>query len=90
MTDECWVRSEKVLWRRVADGVMLLPLSEDEPFMVMASGAVVWDLLATPVRVEEAAEALAEAFGITTELAEADLRPFLDALAERSAVVRTA
>lgn len=89
MVDIRWVRSERVLWRRLADGVIVLPLEAEEPVMLAGSGAVLWDFLATPMAVEEAADAVALSFGITSETAEAGIRPFIAELAER-AVVREA
>lgn len=81
-----WVRSERVLSRTVPSGVMVLPVDAQEPFLLMGSGAVLWDVLATPVTTDEAAGALAALFGITPDLAEADIVPCLSQLCDRGAV----
>lgn len=65
---------------------MVLPLDADQPFLLMGSGAVLWELLATPVTTDEAARALAAQFGITPELAEADIAPCLRQLCDLGAV----
>lgn len=80
------MRSERVLSRTVGDGVMLLPVDAPEPFLLMGSAAVLWDILTAPVTANEAACALAAQFGITPELAEQDIGPCLRDLAERGAV----
>lgn len=85
-----WVRSEQVLWRRVADGVLLLLPDDDKPVHLMGSAGLLWELLASPLSVEEAAESMASAFGITTDLAEGDIRPFLGELAARCVVRQSA
>lgn len=84
------MRSQRVLWRSVADGVIVLPVDAAEPFLLMGSGAVLWDILVAPVTTEEAAAALAQQFGIPPELAEEDMRPCLRDLVERGAVTGAA
>jgi hypothetical protein len=80
-----WTRSEGVLWRKVAGGVMVLAPDSEEPFVLAGSGAVVWQLLERAIGMDEASVALAAAFGITADVAEAHIEPFMVELTERGA-----
>lgn len=81
-----WTRSPQVLWRRVAGGVLLLAPRDAEPLLVTGSGAAVWELLESPLGVEELAERLAETFDVSTEEAAAGAAPFLADLVDRGIV----
>ena len=82
-----YVRSERVLWRRTADGVVVLPVDHGELFDLTGSGLAVWDLLATPHTVTEAAAELLERYEGVRDQVAADLERVLDELLRRRAVV---
>lgn len=86
MSPTRWVRNPEVLWREVADGVVLLPPGTDEPFALTDSGAAVWDLLATPVDIDTAVTQLATAYQVAPEVVGASVGPLLDDLRRRDAV----
>ncbi len=82
-----WVRSERVLFRNLPDGVVLLSIDGGDPLFLGGSGALLWNLLAEPTGVEEATEILAEAHQADPETVRADIEPVIDELA-RLGVVR--
>ena len=82
-----WVRSERVLFRNLPDGVMLLSIDGGDPLFLGGPGALLWSLLAEPTGVEEAVEVLAEAHEADPETVRADIEPVFDELA-RLGVVR--
>jgi hypothetical protein len=57
-----WARDEAVLWRRLADGVLLLPPGSDELVALSGTGAVVWEALESSMDTTELAERLAADF----------------------------
>jgi hypothetical protein len=75
-----------VLSRSIPDGVVLLPVGADEPFALSRSGALLWELLASPVGLEEASRALAHSHGVDPGTVAADISPLLEELARRRAV----
>ena len=82
---QVWARRETVLWRRVADDVVLLPPEQDEPF-TLSAGATLWQELARPVTVDELARRLAEVACVATATVRAELDDVLSALVHRRAV----
>ena len=76
-----WVRSPRVLWRRVADGVLLLAPGAAEPMIITGSGAAIWELLGSPMDAQDVAWRLAELFDTTAERTRAETAPFLAQLA---------
>ena len=62
-----YTRRERVLWRRSGDAVVLLPADGSQVFTLEGSGVDLWQLLAEPIALDEAASALANAYGTTSE-----------------------
>lgn len=85
-TGSRYARAEAVLWRRTATAVVLLPLEDGDVFELAGTGAALWDLLAEPVTVGEAAVALSTAFRTSPEQVAADIEPVLVELARRGVV----
>lgn len=81
-----YARAEAVLWRRTATAVVLLPLEDGEVIELAGTGAALWDLLAEPVTVGEAAAVLSSAFRTSPEQVAADIGPVLVELAGRGVV----
>ena len=81
-----WARCERVLWRRVTGGTLLLAPTEEDPFVVTGPGASVWELLAEPRDLPSMAKALSSDYGISPEQVAGDITPFLEALVERAVV----
>lgn len=82
-----YVRSDRILWRRTMDGVVVLPVDHGEFFDLAGTGAALWELLATPhTRDEAARELLGRYQGVADQVA-TDLVPVLDDLVRRGAVV---
>lgn len=81
-----YARAEAVLWRRTVTAVVLLPLEDGEVFELAGTGAALWDLLAEPVTMGEAAVVLSRAFRTSPEQVAADIGPVLVELAGRGVV----
>lgn len=80
------VRARGALWRRAGAGrVVVLPPS-GPPLLLAGPGVLLWDLLAQPVGLEEAAGLVAEAYGVEPERAAQDIGPTLDRLREHGLV----
>jgi hypothetical protein len=81
-----YTRRQQVLWRHSSDAVVLLAPSGRQVFTLEGSGVDLWQLLAEPIALEEAADLLAEAYGTTAAEVAADIRPVLDELSRREVV----
>ena len=88
MTTTVWVRSPRVLWRPVADGVLLLAPDAADPMLVTGSGAAMWELLECPLDGEELASRLAQRFDTTADQIKAESAPFLAKLAVAGVLMR--
>jgi hypothetical protein len=82
-------RAEGVLWRQGQGSVLVLAPPGREVIALEGSGSVLWQLLAQPLTVPEAATRLAEFYDISVERIAEDIEPVLDELAARRLVNRT-
>ena len=82
------VRRADVVWRRVADGVMIRRRGDDETVVLTGSGVALWTALEAPIAVEELTRRLAATHGTTPEVVAADIGPVLDDLVDRGVVRR--
>lgn len=80
MSEPVWTRTAGTLCRRSLDTVLLLSPGAAEPVTLAGSGAVLWELLATPASTATLVAALAAHFDADEEVVEADVRPVLDEL----------
>lgn len=81
-----WARDPEVLWREVAGGAVLLPANADEPFALTDSGAALWELLESPMGLDEVAARLAAVYATSPAVVEESVRPLLRDLERRHAV----
>ncbi len=79
-------RATGTLWRRVLDGVLVLPPGSDELLHITAPGDVVWHLLAEAVTVGDLAEALADFYEVPVPVVRSDIEPVLTALVASGAI----
>jgi hypothetical protein len=75
-----WLRADNVLWRDNLDQVVLAPPHGGEPRVLPITGALVWDLLASPVTTASVVQRLSEWFGADPLEVERDVRALLDDL----------
>ncbi len=80
------VRGAGVLWRRLFDGILVLPPDAGEPLHVSSPGALVWSLLEHPTSFGGLVRELASWFNLPEEQLRADLVPPLAALRAAGAV----
>ena len=86
---DCFVRDEAVLWRRVVDGVLLLPPESDELMLLTGSGGEIWHALERPRSATELAGVLADRYDVTEQQLLSQVLPStLDELERRRAVRR--
>ena len=81
-----YARRALVLWRRSGDAVVLLPADGSQVFTLEGSGVDLWHLLSEPIGLDEAADALAEAYGTTSDRVAADIAPVLEELSRRDVI----
>ena len=82
----CWTRSDRVLFRRVTGGVLVLLLPDGEPELVTGPGGDLWDLLEIPRTLGELVTDLAERYAHDAAAVERDLRRTVDELHDRGLV----
>jgi Coenzyme PQQ synthesis protein D (PqqD) len=86
---DTFVRDEAVLWRRVVDGVLLLPPGSDDLMLLTGSGGEIWHALERPLSMAGLADVLADRYDVTEQqLLSQVLPPTLDELERRRAVRR--
>lgn len=81
-----WARKPSALWREGIGRVVLLPATADEPLLLTGSGALLWDLLATPVELDAIARELATCYGVSPEEIAGELATALEDLDAAGAV----
>lgn len=82
-----WVRAPDALWRRLPRSAVLLARHGEEPLTTNLTGAALWDVLAEPHTVDEAARILAGTFGADPARVVRDIAPVIAELAERGLLV---
>ena len=88
MSTTVYGRSERVLWRRGYETVLLLQPGQREVVSLSGAGTALWELLATPTTVAEAADRLSSEYGVPADQVATDIRSVLDDLAEREILYR--
>jgi hypothetical protein len=85
-----WVRSPETLWRSASGTLVILPQGADDrtPLVVSGSAALVWELLATPITLQELANRLSQLCDTSAQVIARDLAPVLDQLNAETAVQR--
>lgn len=79
---------ETVLWRRSLEGMLLLlPLDRARPIEMTGSAAALWESLATPVSMAEAAGMLGDAHGTSADAILADVQPLLEEMSRLGVVM---
>jgi hypothetical protein len=81
-------RSERVLWRRGYETVLLLQPGQREVVSLGGAGTALWELLATPTTIAAAADRLAGEYGVPADQVATDIRSVLDDLTAREILHR--
>jgi hypothetical protein len=83
------MRNPAVLWRTtVSGGLMITPHSSEE-LLLDLTGAEIWRRLEAPMTVQRLVQALASQFQLDGMSVWSDIKPFLEALTDRGALVVT-
>ena len=82
-----WIRSDRTLFRRMPDGVVVLVLPDGEPELVTGPGGLLWDLLAAPRTLDELTDELAARYDHDPAVVRRDIEPTLDGLRARHLIV---
>lgn len=86
---DSFVRDEAVLWRRVVDGVLLLPPESDELMLLTGSGGEIWHALERPLSMAALAGVLSARYDVGEQRLLSQVLPStLDELERRRAVRR--
>jgi Coenzyme PQQ synthesis protein D (PqqD) len=81
---------EEIVWREIDGEVVVLDLEGAAYFTVSHSGRTLWPLVVGGTSVEELADRLVERFSLEREVAERDVRSFLDSLGREGLLERPA
>jgi hypothetical protein len=81
---------EEIVWREIDSEVVVLDLEGSAYFTVSRSGRTLWPLVVGGTSVEELADQLIERFSLEREVAERDVRSFLDSLGREGLLERPA
>lgn len=82
-----YARAPGVLWRRVADEILVLAPAAEDPAVLSAAAAVVWEELETSPLMTELTGSLALAFGRDPDAMRADVERILTDLERLGLVV---
>ena len=86
---DSFVRDEAALWRRVADGVLVLPPDSDDLMLLTGSGGEIWHALERPRSMIALAAVLAARYDVGERRLLSQVLPStLDELERRGAVRR--
>jgi hypothetical protein len=83
-----YCRHSRVLWRRLANAVVVLGPHADKPTAISGPAAEIWDLLALPTTLDDAAAHLAAAHAAPAADVRRDIEPVLERLVREGAVER--
>jgi Coenzyme PQQ synthesis protein D (PqqD) len=75
-----YLRSDSIAWNAVGDNVVVLDLTSSTYFSTNATGALLWQLLASGTNRADLAGALVERFVVDQQTAERDVDAFLTQL----------
>lgn len=81
-------RVEETVWRHAHRTVLVLPVWHRDVLALDGAGAELWQLLAEPLTVDEAAHRLAEVYNARSDVIARDIAPLLDELADRGVLKR--
>jgi len=81
-----WQRDPQVLWRRIGDGLVVLPPERDACLAVSGAAGLLWELLAEPVDADGLVERMAAETGADPAAVEDQVRMGLQVLAEAGAL----
>jgi len=85
-----WQRDPQVLWRRIGDGLVVLPPERAACLAVSGATGLLWELLAEPVDAGELVERMATETGADPAAVQAQVEAGLQVLAEAGVLRRTA
>jgi hypothetical protein len=85
--DTRWSRSDRALFRRLADGVVVLVLPDGEPEVVTGPGGALWDLLETGRTVADLTAELSARYDHDPDVVRRDLVRTLEQLHARHLIV---
>jgi hypothetical protein len=81
---------QEIIWREIDGEVVVLDLEGSAYFTVGRSGRTLWPLVVGGTSVAELANELVERFSLEREVAERDVRSFLDSLGREGLLERPA
>ena len=81
------LRREALEWRAVDGEVVALDLESSVYLGANDSGALLWEKLASGSTVEELSRSLVDTYGIAPDVADADVRAFLSAMAAHGLLI---
>jgi hypothetical protein len=79
-------RGKRVLWRKAADRILLLPATDGELVSLTGTGVALWELLTEPIELSDLSAVMATAFAVEPHVIAADLLPILEDLTRRGLV----
>ena len=80
-------REDEVLWRELEQELVLLDLRSSTYMSLNRTGAILWEALEEACTPEALTAVLVDTYGVTDGQASADVRAFLDTLADSNLLV---
>lgn len=87
-SEQLLARRAEVLWRSVADGVLVLAAdSSKPPVLLLGPAATLWPMLEHPTRLSDAAQVLAARFDASPDVVLRDIAQVAESLLAHGALV---
>jgi Coenzyme PQQ synthesis protein D (PqqD) len=84
------LRAEDVVWREVADELVVLELTTSTYLTLNGTAKRIWEGLSSGTTVDELVAMVSDHYGVPLDTARSDVESFLEALDERSLLDRAA
>lgn len=86
--ESCFVRAPEVLWRQLADVILVRTVADPGIVELSGTGVLLWVALVEPVTAGELATELADVVGAPVEVVARDVRTALADLVQRGVVTQ--
>jgi hypothetical protein len=83
-----YCRANRTVWRLAHDTALVRAVASNEVLVLAGAGSALWQLLAEPLTLDQAARRIADAYDVPPEQIERDIALLIDDLTGRSVLDR--